>query len=198
MASSVHRILQTLSGDADPDSLLARDQAGLGEFPCHQSEARTLQPRFGGYKERGVTLHHCAPLPFQAKKTFRRGSDGGGSREQALPTPPEENCAAPVCVAASVPMATASLPCCFRRGPAWGSIILGGRGGNDAYFSSSGDKPSQYFQQHEVSYFLGNAQLRVDWWASQVRWGDRLGVGKEGQGVVLGSGLAGEIHPGHV
>lgn len=52
-ASSGHRILQTLTGDTDLVSLLARDQAGLGEFPCQQFEARTLQPRFGGSKERG-------------------------------------------------------------------------------------------------------------------------------------------------
>lgn len=50
---------------------------------------------------------------------------------------------------------------------------------NDACFSISGDSPSQYLQRHEVSYYLGNAQLSVDWWESQVEWGERLGVGRE-------------------
>lgn len=57
-----------------------------------------------------------------------------------------------------------------------GGVSFRGRGGNDGYFS--GEEPSQYLKQHKVSYYLGNAQLRVDWWASQARWGGQLGGGK--------------------
>ena len=62
--------------------------------------------------------------PFSGKESFQRGSEGAWSKEALLSTPWEE-CATPVSVAASVPMATTSLPCYFWRARAGGSIILG-------------------------------------------------------------------------
>ena len=61
--------------------------------------------------------------PFSGKESFQRGSEGAWSKE-ALLSPPWEECATPVCVDASIPMATTSLPCYFWRARACGSIIL--------------------------------------------------------------------------
>lgn len=114
--------------------------------------------------------------PSSGKESFQRGSEGAWSKEALLSLPWEE-CATPVCVAASVPMATTSLPCYFWRARACGSIILEKKK-NDALSSFSGDQPSQRLQQHEVSHYLGDSQLGGDGWGNWVKGGDKLGVGK--------------------